>query len=142
MIKSRNDLSVNRLKRYIRQQNLLLSQRRFDELEKLLDKIYGQDSDERHAEACRLMWEKGKRAEALDEILEKLKSKSYSIKHVILAADYTFQLKRSDAADFLMNSFTSKYEEESSIMLIEFVYNYLNNIPSSEEVKEVGRIML
>lgn len=120
----------------------LLKEGRFDELEAFLDRVYGVGSDGRHASGCEILWDKGERERALQELVSRLQSGNYVISHVTLAARYTFYLKSLPDSEFLYSGFVSKFEEESSQLLIAYVYNTLRGMPASESQDEVARLML
>jgi len=133
---------VAKLDTFLEKKGKLIREKRFEELSSLLDDMYGKDSDQRHARECEITWEKGDRERALDEIISRLEGGSYTVSHIIMAARYTFVLKRIDAADFLKLRFKSKFDEESSQLFIEYVYNSLRNLPTDSDMNNVAKMMM
>ncbi|BCG80468.1 hypothetical protein [Mesorhizobium sp. 113-3-3] len=119
-----------------------LREKDYNGLREFLDEAYGVGTVRRHVAECQVMWEEGRRDEAIDEIVYKLRGDSYSVMHIILASEYALKLRRLDVADFLEFSFKSKFLEKSSILAAKFVYRELNGIESSEDMKDAARTLL
>lgn len=136
------DDHISKLRDVFRQKRLLLKSERFEELESFLDDIYGTDTDQRHAEACDVLWERGERDKALENAVARLMAGNYTISHVFMDARFAHDMHRIDIADFLYNRTTLKNDEESSKKLIEYVFKKLNNIHVDHDLEINAKLFL
>jgi hypothetical protein len=142
MTDDEEDEYLEKIRASIQHRMLLTREKRYDELRSVLDEEFGKDTDVRHAHECEVIWDEGQKDRALNEVIARLKSGNYVIIHLFLGASYAYKLNRVDIADYLKNSFVSKYDETSSIDLIDFVHSTLHGIEPSEALKRTAKIVL
>lgn len=133
-----DDQILSVIERNVETRMTLLRERKFAELRNFLDETYGAKPDQRHAYECQVLWEEGRRGEALDEAFNRLKSGDYNVNHIILCATYAWKLRRKDVADYLGQSFKSKELETSSLVLAQFVYRDLNGLEINEDMRHTA----
>jgi hypothetical protein len=127
---------------FLRKVNVLRKRGEFRVIRDLMDKRHGADTPRRHAEECKILWHEGREADAQAEAIARLRQGDYCLSHILAAASFTLALKDISSAEHLENSFTSKFEETSSIQLVHYVYRRLNGLPTTDEMDQAAKFLL
>lgn len=126
---------------YYVKKRLLEKQCDFASLRKLLDQRYGENSSERHAQECAVLWREGRKQDALNEVIIRLHGSEYTVNHIILAASYALYLQDHNAAEFLEKEFNSRFDEFDSIKFVNYVYRKLNDLSITASLELAAKML-